>query len=95
MLALQVINGKLHYQCLCCLSTFGGERINRMKKYLTKIDGDIKKYFKVPYDVEKQMKNLLKEIQKIKTSKRKVSFNENGSDEIENTIDKALMQEEQ
>ena len=32
--ALQNINGKPHYQCLFCLSTFGGGGINRMKKHL-------------------------------------------------------------
>ncbi|RYR18664.1 hypothetical protein Ahy_B03g063287 isoform B [Arachis hypogaea] len=51
--ALQNINEKPHYQCLFCLSTFGGGGINRMKKYLAKIGGDIKKCSKVPYDVEK------------------------------------------
>ncbi|XP_025702860.1 uncharacterized protein [Arachis hypogaea] len=53
--SLQNINGKSHYQCLFCLSTFGGGGINRMKKHLAKIGGDIKKCSKVPYDVEKQM----------------------------------------
>ncbi|RYR28033.1 hypothetical protein Ahy_B01g052133 [Arachis hypogaea] len=92
---LQNINGKLHYQCLFCLSTFGGGGINRMKKHLAKIGGDIKKCSKVPYDVEKQMEGLLKEIQKSKTSKRKVSFNEEGTDECEDAIDEAIAQEEQ
>ncbi|RYR07970.1 hypothetical protein Ahy_B05g075475 [Arachis hypogaea] len=93
--ALQNINGKPHYQCLFCLSTFGGGGINRMKKHLAKIGGDIKKCSKVPYDVEKQMEGLLKEIQKSKTSKRKVSFNEEGTDECEDAIDEAIAQEEQ
>ncbi|RYR12505.1 hypothetical protein Ahy_B04g070032 [Arachis hypogaea] len=93
--ALQNINEKPHYQCLFCLSTFGGGRINRMKKYLANIGGDIKKCSKVPYDVEKQIEGLLKEIQKSKTSKRKVSFNEESSDEIEDAIDEAIAQEEQ
>ncbi|RYR54385.1 hypothetical protein Ahy_A06g029649 isoform B [Arachis hypogaea] len=93
--SLQNINGKPHYQCLFCLSTFGGRGINRMKKYLAKIGGDIKKYSKVPYDVKKQMEGLLKEIQKSKTSKRKVSFNEKGTNECEDAIDEAIAQEEQ
>ncbi|XP_025607917.1 uncharacterized protein [Arachis hypogaea] len=93
--SLQNINGKPHYQCLFCLSTFGGEGINRMKKHLAKIGGDIKKCSKVPYDVEKQMEGLLKEIQKSKTSKRKVSFNEKGTDKCEDAIDEAIVQEEQ
>ncbi|XP_052107488.1 uncharacterized protein LOC127740515 [Arachis duranensis] len=93
--ALQNINGKPHYQCLFCLSTFGGGGINRMKKHLAKMGGDIKKCSKVPYDVEKQMEGLLKEIQKSKTSKRKVSFNEEGTDECEDAIDEAIAQEEQ
>ncbi|RYR62173.1 hypothetical protein Ahy_A04g019568 [Arachis hypogaea] len=92
---LQNINGKLHYQCLFCLSTFGGRKINRMKKHLAKIGGDIKKCSKVLYDVEKEMEGLLKEIQKSKTSKGKVSFNEEGTDEIEDAIDEAIAQEEQ
>ncbi|XP_057746591.1 uncharacterized protein LOC130965846 [Arachis stenosperma] len=66
-----------------------------MKKHLAKIGGDIKKCSKVPYDVEKQMEGLLKEIQKSKTSKRKVSFNEEGTDECEDAIDEAIAQEEQ
>ncbi|XP_057723873.1 uncharacterized protein LOC130939816 [Arachis stenosperma] len=94
-IALQNINGKLHYQCLFCLSTFGGGGINRMKKHLAKIGRDIKKCSKVPYDIEKQMEGLLKEIQKSKTSKRKVSFNEEGTDECEDAIDEAIAQEEQ
>ncbi|XP_016165345.1 uncharacterized protein LOC107607968 [Arachis ipaensis] len=93
--ALQNINRKLHYQCLFCVSTFGSGEINRMKKHLAKIGGDIKKCSKVPYDVKKQMEGLLKEIQKSKTSKRKVSFNEEGTDEIEDAIDEAIAQEEQ
>ncbi|RYR39483.1 hypothetical protein Ahy_A09g045039 [Arachis hypogaea] len=93
--ALQNINGKPHYQYLFCLSTFGYGRINRMKKYLAKIGGDIKKCSKVLYDVEKQMEGLLKEIQKSKTSKRKISFNEEGTDECEDAIDEAIAQEEQ
>ncbi|XP_057755510.1 uncharacterized protein LOC130974668 [Arachis stenosperma] len=64
-----------------------------MKKHLAKIGGDIKKCSKVPYDVEKQMEGLLKEIQKSKTSKRKVSFNEEGTDECEDAIDEAIAQE--
>ncbi|XP_020970323.1 uncharacterized protein LOC110268475 [Arachis ipaensis] len=66
-----------------------------MKKHLVKIGGDIKKCSKVPYDVEKQMEGLFKEIQKSKTSKKKVSFNEEGTDEIEDAIDEAIAQEEQ
>ncbi|XP_015934899.1 uncharacterized protein LOC107460985 [Arachis duranensis] len=66
-----------------------------MKKHLAKIGGDIKKCSKVPYDVEKQMQGLLKEIQKSKTSKRKVSFNEEGTDECEDAIDEAIAQDEQ
>ena len=41
------------------------------------------------------MEGLLKEIQKSKTSKRKVSFNEEGTDECEDAIDEAIAQEEQ
>ncbi|XP_025692735.1 uncharacterized protein LOC107484546 [Arachis duranensis] len=66
-----------------------------MKKHLAKIGGDIKKCSKVLYDVEKEMEGLLKEIQKSKTSKGKVSFNEEGTDEIEDAIDEAIAQEEQ
>ncbi|RYR35026.1 hypothetical protein Ahy_A10g050121 [Arachis hypogaea] len=66
-----------------------------MKKHLAKIGGDIKKCSKVSYDVEKQMEGLLKEIQKSKTSKRKVSFNEEGTNECEDAIDEAIAQEEQ
>ncbi|XP_072088422.1 uncharacterized protein [Arachis hypogaea] len=40
-------------------------------------------------------KGLLKEIQKSKSSKRKISFNKEGSDEIEDAIDEAIAQEEQ
>ncbi|RYQ93358.1 hypothetical protein Ahy_B09g099631 [Arachis hypogaea] len=41
------------------------------------------------------MEDLLKEIQKSKTSIRKVSFNEDGTDECEDAIDEAIPQEEQ
>ncbi|RYR18663.1 hypothetical protein Ahy_B03g063287 isoform A [Arachis hypogaea] len=41
------------------------------------------------------MEGLLKEIQKSKTSKRKVSFNEEGTNECEDAIDEAIAQEEQ
>ncbi|XP_025633583.1 uncharacterized protein [Arachis hypogaea] len=66
-----------------------------MKKHLAKIGGDIKKCSKVPYDVKKQMEGLLKEIQKSKTSKRKVNFNKEGTDECEDAIHEAIAQEEQ
>ncbi|XP_057756054.1 uncharacterized protein LOC130975254 [Arachis stenosperma] len=66
-----------------------------MKKHLVKIGGDIKKFSRVPYDVEKEMKGLLKEIQKSKTSKGKVNFNEEDTDEIEDAFDEAIAQEEQ
>ncbi|XP_025628564.1 uncharacterized protein [Arachis hypogaea] len=41
------------------------------------------------------MEGLLKETQKSKTSKRKVSFNEEGTDECEDAIDEAIAQDEQ
>ncbi|RYR29036.1 hypothetical protein Ahy_B01g053316 [Arachis hypogaea] len=53
--SLQHVNGKPQYQCLFCLQVFNGGGIHRMKKHLAKITGDVKKYPKVPYDVEKQM----------------------------------------
>ncbi|XP_016172259.1 uncharacterized protein LOC107614631 [Arachis ipaensis] len=40
------------------------------------------------------MEGVLKEIQKSKTRKRKVSFNEEGTDECEDAIDEAIAQEE-
>ncbi|RYR74631.1 hypothetical protein Ahy_A02g009356 [Arachis hypogaea] len=43
--------------------------IHMMKKHLAKITGDVKKCPKVPYDMEKQMESLLKEIQ---TNKKKI-----------------------
>ncbi|RYR59369.1 hypothetical protein Ahy_A05g025242 [Arachis hypogaea] len=81
--ALQIVNEKPQYQCLFCLQVFNGGGIHRMKKHLAKITGDVKKCPKVSYDVEKQMKNLLKEIQTNK-NKRKVSFSEEGGDECNN-----------
>ncbi|RYQ99728.1 hypothetical protein Ahy_B07g087716 [Arachis hypogaea] len=92
--SLQIVNGKPQYQCLFCLQVFNGGKIHRMKKHLAKITGDVKKYPKVPYDVEKQMKNLLKEIH-INKNKRKVSSDEEGGDEVEDAIDEAIAQEEQ
>ncbi|RYR47044.1 hypothetical protein Ahy_A07g032954 [Arachis hypogaea] len=92
--ALQMVNGKPQYQCLFCLQVFNGGGIHRMKKHLAKITGDVKKCPKVPYDVEKQMESLLKEIQTNK-NKRKVSFSEEGGDEVEDAIDEAIAQEEQ
>ncbi|XP_052116555.1 uncharacterized protein LOC110280486 [Arachis duranensis] len=73
---------------------FNGGGIHRMKKHLAKIIGDVKKCPKVPYDVEKQMESLLKDIQASK-KKRKVSFGEEGGDEVEDAIDEAIAQEEQ
>ncbi|XP_057719891.1 uncharacterized protein LOC130934329 [Arachis stenosperma] len=73
---------------------FNGGGIHKMKKHLAQITGDVKKCPKVPYDVEKQIKSLLKEIQTNK-NKRKVSFSEEGGDEIEDEIDEAIAQEEQ
>ncbi|XP_057720033.1 uncharacterized protein LOC130934484 [Arachis stenosperma] len=73
---------------------FNGGGIHRMKKHLAKINGDVKKCPKVPYDVEKQMESLLKDIQASK-KKRKVSFGEKGGDEVEDAIDEAIAQEEQ
>ncbi|RYR53528.1 hypothetical protein Ahy_A06g028692 [Arachis hypogaea] len=72
---------------------FNGGGIHKMKKHLAKITGDVKKCPKVPYDVEKQIKSLLKEIQTNK-NKRKVSFSEEGGDEVEDAIDEAIAQEE-
>ncbi|XP_072062191.1 uncharacterized protein [Arachis hypogaea] len=92
--ALQIVNGKPQYQCLFCLQVFNGGGIHRMKKHLAKITGDVKKYPKVPYDMEKQMESLLKEIQTNK-NKRKVIFSEEGGDELEDAIDEAIAQEEQ
>ncbi|RYR08387.1 hypothetical protein Ahy_B05g076053 [Arachis hypogaea] len=77
--ALQHVNGKSQYQCLFCLQVFNGGGIHRMKKHLVKITGDVKKCPKVPYDVEKQMESLLKDIQASK-KKRKVSFGEEGGE---------------
>ncbi|XLU81093.1 hypothetical protein S245_004513, partial [Arachis hypogaea] len=68
--------------------------IHMMKKHLAKITGDVKKCPKVPYDMEKQMESLLKEIQTNK-KKIKVSFGYEGGDEVENAIDEAIAQEEQ
>ncbi|XP_025692532.1 uncharacterized protein [Arachis hypogaea] len=92
--ALQHVNGKPQYQCLFCLQVFNGGGIHRMKKHLAKITGDVKKCPKVPYDVEKQMESLLKDIQASK-KKRKVSFGEEDGDEVEDAIDEAIAQEEQ
>ncbi|RYR18324.1 hypothetical protein Ahy_B03g062941 [Arachis hypogaea] len=92
--ALQMVNGKPQYQCLFCLQVFNGGKIHRMKKHLAKITGDVKKCPKVPYDVEKQMESLLKEIQTNK-NKRKVSFSEEGGDEVDDAINEAIAQEEQ
>ncbi|RYQ82424.1 hypothetical protein Ahy_B10g101018 [Arachis hypogaea] len=92
--ALQTVNEKPQYQCLFCLQVFNGGGIHKMKKHLAKISGDVKKCPKVPYDVEKQMKSLLKEIQTNK-KKRKVNFGEEGGDEVEDAIDEAIAQEEQ
>ncbi|RYR41888.1 hypothetical protein Ahy_A08g038311 [Arachis hypogaea] len=73
---------------------FNGDGIHRMKKYLAEITGDVKKCHKVPYNVKKQMESLLKDIQTSK-KKRKVSFGEEGGDEVEDAIDEAIAQEEQ
>ncbi|RYR03805.1 hypothetical protein Ahy_B06g083146 [Arachis hypogaea] len=92
--ALQTVNGKPQYQCLFCLQVFNGGGIHRMKKHLAKITGDVKKCPKVPYDVEKQMESLLKDIQASK-KKRKVSFGEEGGDEVEDAIDEAIQEEQE
>ncbi|RYR22873.1 hypothetical protein Ahy_B03g068163 [Arachis hypogaea] len=73
---------------------FNGGGIHRMKKHLAKITGDVKKCPKVPYDVEKQMESLLKDIQASK-KKRKVSFGEEGGDEVEDAIDEAIQEEQE
>ncbi|XP_025640666.1 uncharacterized protein [Arachis hypogaea] len=88
------MNGKPQYQYLFCLQVFNGGGIHRMKKHLAKITGDVKKCPKVPYDVEKQMENLLKDIQASK-KKRKVSFGEEGGDEVEDAIDEAIQEEQE
>ncbi|XP_025661739.1 uncharacterized protein [Arachis hypogaea] len=92
--ALQIVNGKPQYQCLFCLQVFNGGGIHRMKKHLAKVTGDVKKCPKVPYDVEKQMESLLKDIQANK-KKRKVSFGEEGGDEVEDAIDEAIQEEQE
>ncbi|RYR74629.1 hypothetical protein Ahy_A02g009353 [Arachis hypogaea] len=79
--ALQVVNGRPQYQCMFCLQVFNGGGIHKIKKHLAKITRDVKKYPKVLYDSNK--------------SKRKVSFSEEGSDEIEDEIDEAIGQEKQ
>ena len=44
-------DGKSSYRCIHCGKTYKGGGINRMKRHLAGIKGDVAAYMGVPYDV--------------------------------------------
>ncbi|MED6174149.1 hypothetical protein PIB30_066158 [Stylosanthes scabra] len=91
---VQVVNGKTRLCCTFCTQSYSGCGINRMKRHFVKIKGEIKPCPNVPFDVIKEMEAVLIEIEKSK-KKRKISFSENGEDEVEDAIDQAIAQEKE
>ena len=68
--------GKSSYRCIHCGKSYKGGRINRMKRHLARIKGDVAACMGVPYDVRFQKVENLKEISK---SKEQAKHNQEAS----------------
>ncbi|XP_075663117.1 uncharacterized protein LOC142632629 [Castanea sativa] len=64
-------DGKSSYRCIHCGKSYKGGGINRMKRHLAGIKGDVAACMGVPYDVRFQMVENLKEIAKSKEQTKK------------------------
>uniref|UniRef100_A0A7N2R4S6 BED-type domain-containing protein n=1 Tax=Quercus lobata TaxID=97700 RepID=A0A7N2R4S6_QUELO len=64
-------DGRSSYRCIHCGKTYKGGGINRMKRHLAGIKGDVAACMGVPYDVRFQMVENLKEISKSKEQTKK------------------------
>ena len=62
---------KSSYRCIHCGKTYKGGGVNRMKRHLAGIKGDVAACMRVPYDVRFQMVENLKEISKSKEQTKK------------------------
>ncbi|GMY24697.1 hypothetical protein FCV25MIE_19939 [Fagus crenata] len=59
----EVNDGKSSFKCLYCGKVYKGGGINRMKRHLAGVKGDVESCRSVPYDVRFQMGENLKEIE--------------------------------
>ena len=64
-------DGKSSYRCIHCGKSYKGGGINRMKRHLAGIKGDVAACMGVPYDVRFLMVENLKEISKSKEQTKK------------------------
>ena len=65
-------DGKSSYRCIHYGKVYKGGGINRMKKHLAGIKGDVAACTSVPYDVRFQMVKNLKEISKSKEQQKRI-----------------------
>ncbi|CAN1145771.1 hypothetical protein LINPERHAP2_LOCUS14875 [Linum perenne] len=65
-------SGKKVFKCLFCAKTFKGGAINRMKKHIAGIPGEIVKCVKVPHDVREKMHKSIKEFKEKKEDMKKL-----------------------
>ena len=63
---------KSSYRCIHCGKVYKGGGINRIKKHLAGIKGDVAACTSVPYDVRFQMVKNLKEISKSKEQQKRI-----------------------
>ncbi|XP_075665181.1 uncharacterized protein LOC142634813 [Castanea sativa] len=64
-------DGKSSYRCIHCVKSYKEGGINRMKRHLAGIKGDVAAYMGVPYDLRFQMVENLKDIAKSKEQTKK------------------------
>ena len=68
----EVKDGKSSYRCIHCGKSYKGGGINRMKRHLAGIKGDVAACMGVPYDVRFLMVENLKEISKSKNKQKRI-----------------------
>ena len=73
----EVKDGKSSFKCLYCGKVYRGGGINRMKRHLAGVKGDVASCRSVPYDVRFQMGENLKEIGKAKQQAKEDQANSN------------------
>ena len=88
----EVKDGKSSFKCLYCGKVYRGGGINRMKRHLAGVKGDVASCRSVPYDVRFQMGENLKEIGKAKQQAKEDQANSNISP-LEETQEYEVVQE--
>ncbi|CAN1755182.1 hypothetical protein LINPERHAP1_LOCUS5665 [Linum perenne] len=69
----EVVNeeGRVGFICIFCKKQFNGGGINRMKRHLAGVKGDVSKCLSVPYDVRELIMNTLMDFNQNKQEKKK------------------------